>query len=127
MTAVDLNLDDLYELGSREKPMPAPVAVIVESLSEPQRPAGRPWLELHAGEVAPRVLATGEREVVWSSLWADRPDDVLVFTARPDGPGSLLRFTWLSPEPLVEAEDLGQGRFRLNQLLFRDLRLSFGQ
>ena len=124
---MDLNLADLYELGSREKPMPAPTAVIVATLSEPRRPTGRPWLASRGGEVEPRVLATGEREVVWSSLWSDRPGDVIRFSVRPNGPGSLLRFTWLSPEPLVEAEDLGQGRFRLNQLVFRDLRLSFGQ
>lgn len=126
MAGVDM--DAMYELGSREKPMPAPPAVIFEALTQPRRPRGRTWLTLGAGEVEPTILASEEpRLAVWSSPWADRPDDVIRLTVRPDRAGSLLRFTWLSPEALVEAEDLGAGRHRLNELFFRDLRLAFGQ
>ena len=115
-------------IGERARQLPAPQHVVWDDLVHPRTGGPRSWLLLLDDEVEPRILAADRPDrVVWSSLWSDRPGDVIRFSVRPNGPGSLLRFTWLSPEPLVEAEDLGQGRFRLNQLVFRDLRLSFGQ
>lgn len=120
-------MDDLYELGSREKELPAPPHVVWEALTQPRRPEGRPWLSLASDETEPRILDSEEaRLVVWSSPWRDRPDDVVRLAVRNASHGSLLRYTWLSPEPLVEAEELGQGRHRLNEIFFRDLRLSWG-
>ena len=121
-------MNDFYELGTREKPLPAPAHVVWESLHEPQRPSARAWLHLGRGEVEPRVIEAEEPHVVvWSSLWADRPEDVIRLDVRPDRQGSLLRFTWSSPDLLVEAEDLGWHRHRLNKLFFSDLRSSYGQ
>mgnify|MGYP000175611929 CR=1 FL=1 len=49
-------MNDFYELGTREKPLPAPAHVVWESLHEPQRPSARAWLHLGRGEVEPRVI-----------------------------------------------------------------------
>jgi hypothetical protein len=83
---------------------------------------------LLADEVDPRVLATEKPgQVVWSSLWPSRPDDQVHFalTASRDG-GTLLRFTLLTPDEAPDQSKTGHLRRRLNQLLFADLRYSYG-
>ncbi|MEV7045674.1 hypothetical protein [Amycolatopsis sp. NPDC051061] len=82
-----------------------------------------------ADEVDPRVLAAEKpSQVVWSSLWPSRPDDQVhfVLTASRDG-GTLLRFTLLTPDEAPDQSKTGHLRRRLNQLLFADLRYSYGQ
>lgn len=96
---------------------------------EPRRPGARPWLRLLADEVDPRVLSAEKPgQVVWASLWPGRPDDRIrfVLTASSDG-GTLLRFTLLTPGELPDQSQTGHLRKRLNQLLFADLRFSYGQ
>ncbi|MEV6880050.1 hypothetical protein [Amycolatopsis sp. NPDC051128] len=82
-----------------------------------------------ADEVEPIVLAEEKpSRVTWSSLWPSRPDDRIHFalTASRDG-GTLLRFTLLTPGEAPDQSKTGHLRRRLNQLLFADLRFSYGQ
>lgn len=82
-----------------------------------------------ADEADPEVLAAEKpHQVVWSSLWPDRPDDQVHFALTPssDG-GTLLRFTLLTTGEAPDQSKTGHLRRRLNQLLFADLRYSYGQ
>jgi hypothetical protein len=46
----------MIEIASRTRRLPAPPAVVWESLVEPHRVGARPWLVLLADEIEPRVL-----------------------------------------------------------------------
>ncbi|AEM83670.1 hypothetical protein Strvi_4012 [Streptomyces violaceusniger Tu 4113] len=119
----------MMEIGSRARKLPAPPSAVWDSLVEPRRPGGRPWLHLLADEVDPRVLAAEKpSQAVWSSLWPSRPNDQVHFalTASCDG-GTLLRFTLLTTDEAPDQSKTGHLRRRLNQLLFADLRFSYGQ
>nr|WP_280251888.1 hypothetical protein [Nocardia abscessus] len=119
----------MIEIGSRARTLPAPPRVVWESLAEPRRPGARPWLELLSDEVEPRVLgAERPNRLVWSSLWPSRPDDQVHFelTAVRGGETSL-RFILLTPDEAPDPSKAGHLRRRLNQLLFADLRYSYGQ
>lgn len=96
---------------------------------EPRRPGTRQWLHLLDDEVDPRVLAAEKPgHAVWSSLWPSRPDDRIQFalTTAADG-GTLLKFTLLASGEAPDQSKTGHLRRRLNQLLFADLRFSYGQ
>jgi hypothetical protein len=119
----------VIEIGSRARTLPAPPPVVWESLTAPRRPGARPWLDLLADEVEPTILASEKpSHVVWSSLWPSRPDDQVhfVLTASADN-GTSLRFTLLTPDEVPDRSKTGHLRRRLNQLLFADLRHSYGQ
>ena len=117
-----------YEIGRRERRLPAPPHVVWRSLADPHQPGARPWLRLLADEIEPRVLVAQEPElVVWSSLWPRRPDDVLTFDLRPAGPETALRWTLTTPDPPPDDSPTGHLRHRVNHLLWSDLRLSYGQ
>ncbi|MTD52932.1 hypothetical protein GKO32_02925 [Amycolatopsis sp. RM579] len=119
----------MIEIGSRARTLPAPPFAVWDSLVEPRRPGARPWLHLLADEVDPGVLAAEKpSQVVWSSLWPSRPNDQVRFalTASRDG-GTLLRFTLLAADEAPDQSKTGHLRRRLNQLLFADLRFSYGQ
>ncbi|WP_405165208.1 hypothetical protein OG203_08910 [Nocardia sp. NBC_01499] len=119
----------MIEIGSRARRLPAPPLVVWESLTEPRRRQARAWLELLSDEVEPRVLeADKPSRVVWSSLWPSRPDDQVHFELTAvEGGDTLLRFTLLSPDEAPDQSKTGHLRRRLNQLLFADLRFSYGQ
>jgi hypothetical protein len=88
----------------------------------------RPWLNLLDDEVEPTVLdAEKPIRVVRSSLWPSRPDDQVRLELTPAGSGTSLRFTLLTPDDRPDASTTGHLRRRVNQLLFADLRLSYGQ
>ncbi|GAA3708281.1 hypothetical protein GCM10022224_087250 [Nonomuraea antimicrobica] len=118
----------MIELGSRERKQPPPAHVVWESLTDPRRPGGRPWLDLRPDEVEPRILHAVKPElVVWSSLWPGRPDDEIRFDIRPAESGCALRWTLLTPEGIPEQAVIGHLRYRLNFLINAQLRFSFGQ
>lgn len=80
-------------------------------------------------EVEPTVLrSVEERSIVWSSLWPSRPrDEVWLEVADAGGGETLLTFRLLTPDEAPDESKLGHLRFRLNHLLFADLRFSYGQ
>ncbi|WP_433715202.1 hypothetical protein ACQP2U_14955 [Nocardia sp. CA-084685] len=119
----------MKEIGSRSRTLPAPPYTVWKSLTEPRQPSARPWLNLLADEVDPMVLNADEpATVAWSSLWPSRPNDQVRFdlTAVAGGCTSL-RFTLLAYGQPPDQSKVGHLRRRLNQLLFADLRYSFGQ
>jgi hypothetical protein len=118
----------VIEFGSRARHLPAPPAVVRDSLVHPRRPGARPWLVLLADEVEPVVLSSDlPSTVVWASLWPSRPNDLIRFDLAPSGGGTTLRFTLLTPDAAPDASKTGHLRRRMNQLLFADLRFSYGQ
>jgi uncharacterized protein YndB with AHSA1/START domain len=120
--------DEPFELGRRTKTLPAPPNIVWESLTDPHRDRTRPWLFLRPDEVEPQILeAKAPDLVVWSSLWPETPDQVIRFElARSSDSGTLLTWTLTSPVELDPAA-VGHRRFRLNHLLWADLRYSYGR
>jgi hypothetical protein len=118
----------MMEIGSRARRLPAPPSVVWNSLVQPDREGTRPWLSLVADEVAPKILGAEEpHRVVWSSLWPSRPNDEVHFELVAIGSDTSLRFTLLTPDELPDLSTTGNLRYRLNHLLFADLRYSYGQ
>lgn len=116
----------MIEIGSRTHTLPPPPHVVHESLADPRRPQARPWLDLVDGEVEPTVLVSeAPHRVVWSTLWADRPDDEIHFDVEPRGAQTRLRATHLSPDPMPDEERTRALRHRLAFVLGSDLRLSY--
>ena len=118
----------MIEIGSKARKLPAPPHIVWQSLTEPRRHGARPWLNLLPDETDPRVLeAEHPMHVVWSSLWPSRPNDRVQFDLAAVGSETLLRFTLLTPDDPPDQSKSGHLRGRLNQLLFADLRFSYGQ
>jgi hypothetical protein len=118
---------DPVELGRRTGVLPPPLAVVWESLTDPFREGTRPWLELLEDETAPRILEAARPSlVVWSSIWPHTPEVVIRFELAPRDRETALTWTATSPEAL-DASAVGHRRFRLNKLLWEDLRESYGQ
>jgi len=116
------------EIGARARKLPAPQAVVWDSLMMPAEATARPWLNLLDDEVEPRVVSARKPdEIVWSSLWPSRPNDTVHLTLSTAGSETLLRFTLLTPDELPDSSKTGHLRRRLNYLLFADLRFSYGQ
>ncbi len=67
--------------------------------------------------------------VVWSSIWPRRSDVRVRFDLPPDRSeqGTDLTWTLLAGEPSPDQSFVGHMRKRVNELINRDLRLSFGQ
>lgn len=102
--------------------------MVWDSLAVPREPRARPWLDLLDDEVEPRVLGGSKPDrLVWSSLWVSRPDDEVHFDLETAGSETLLRYTLLTPDGLPDASKTGHLRKRLSEILFRDLRYSYGQ
>jgi hypothetical protein len=118
----------VFELGRRTKTLPAPPHRVWESLTDPHLRGARPWLSLLADEVEPRVLESVEpRLVVWSSIWPETPEQIIRFDTAPDGQnGTSLTWTLTSPTELDDAA-VNHRRYRLNRLIWADLRYSYGQ
>nr|WP_042197567.1 hypothetical protein [Kibdelosporangium sp. MJ126-NF4]CEL23046.1 hypothetical protein [Kibdelosporangium sp. MJ126-NF4]CTQ90184.1 hypothetical protein [Kibdelosporangium sp. MJ126-NF4] len=120
----------MLELGSRERPQPAPSHIVWGSLTAPRDPSSRPWLTLLDDEREPTVVdAVRPSLVVWSSLWPDRPDDRIRFDLRQatDRTDCLLRWTLVTTADAPDESKLGHMRYRLNLLINERLRLSYGQ
>jgi uncharacterized protein YndB with AHSA1/START domain len=118
----------VIELAARTRTLPPPPHVLWAALVAPLASGGRSWFELREDEVEPAILEAREPgQVVWSTLWPDRPDDRIELRLLADREGSRLTFTWLSPGPTPDGATLGRRRRRLNELFWADLRYSFGQ
>lgn len=118
----------MIEIGSRAKRLPAPPWVVFDSLVEPHKPGTRPWLNLHRDEVEPRVLESERpKRVVWSSLWPSRPNDQVHFDLATAGDETLVKFSLLTSDDPPDDKIAGHLRYRMNVLLFADLRYSYGQ
>ena len=118
----------MIELAARTRTLPQPPDVLWAALTDPRASGGRPWFELQEDEVEPAILEAREPgQVVWSTLWPDRPDDRIELRMLSERQGSRLTFTWLSPGPAPDGATLGRRRRRLNELFWADLRYSLGE
>jgi hypothetical protein len=85
-------------------------------------------LRLLEDEVEPRILTAEEPGLVgWSSLWPCRADDLLTFGLHASGNETALRRTLTTTAELPDDSSTGHPRHRVDQLLWSDLRLSYGQ
>ena len=118
----------MFELGRRRRTLPPPTLVVWESLTDPHRVGSRPWLNLLADEVEPQILESVRPSlVVWSSIWPQTPEQLIRFELESDGAeGTALTWTLMSPTEL-DASAVGHRRYRLNRLIWADLRYSYGQ
>lgn len=99
-----------------------------ESLVDPHRPGARPWLDLRSDEVEPGVVeAEKPGHVVWSSLWPSRPNDLIEFELLPDGDQTRLGYKLLTPDEPPDESTTSHLRRRMSELLYADLRHSYGQ
>lgn len=118
----------MIEYGRRRKDLPAPPAVVWADLCEPRLTGTRAWLSLLSDEQPPTILECEEpTRVVWSSLWRRRPDDRIEFAIGPNGTGCWLEFAVFAPDELPTTSLTGHIRQRLNELLFGELRYTYGQ
>ena len=118
----------MIEFGSKARKLPAPPAIVWASLVDPHMRGARPWLNLLDDEVEPKILEADQPvRVVWSSLWPSRPNDQVLLEMTAVGQETQLRFTLLTPDEPPDASKTGHLRRRVNELLFADLRLSYGQ
>lgn len=116
-------------IGSRRRNQPAPPHAVYESLTNPNRDPYRLWLKLLYDETRPLVIsAEPPSALVWGSLWIKRPDAVVELDLPSDGGGGTdLKWTLSVTEPASDSALTGHMCKRLNELLNRDLRFSFGQ
>lgn len=113
--------------GNRSRRLPAPPHVVWDDLVAPKADGVRAWLDLLPDEVAPRVLESERpHRVVWSSLWPSRPHDQVVLELAEDHEGTALSFTLLAAGEVPDQSKAGHIRRRVNQLLYADLRFSYG-
>lgn len=118
----------MIEIGSRARKLPAPPAIVWESLVDPHRAGARPWLNLLDDEIEPTIIdAKKPVRVIWSSLWPSRPNDQVHLGLVAAGNETVLRFRVLTSDDPPDASKTGHIRRRINQLLFADLRFSYGQ
>ena len=118
---------DLFELGRRTRTLPAPPRIVWESLADPHRPGSRPWLKLLDDEVEPAILESLQAKlVVWSSIWPQTPEQIIRFDIDSDGgDGTALTWTLTSPRE-IDRSAVGHRRYRLNSLIWAELRYSYG-
>ncbi|EGD53491.1 hypothetical protein [Gordonia neofelifaecis] len=115
-------------MGSRARALPAPPNAVFEDLIDPARQPVRPWLTLLADETPPGVLTVepGVR-VVWTSIWPRRPDARIEFELTPHRGGTtvawLIRVDGDTPDDSLA----GHMRKRINELVFANLRYTYGQ
>jgi hypothetical protein len=120
----------VIEYGDRTRSLPAPPPVVWDDLVARKSRGTRAWVRLRDGEVRPEVVESVRPTLlVWSSLWATRPDDLVRLTLAPQGRfGTALRFVLLAGGGDTPDEVLTRHlRQRVNELLYRDLRESYGQ
>jgi hypothetical protein len=118
----------VIEYGSRTKRLPAPPHVVWEDLVARTSVGVRAWLVLREGEVMPEVVTSSRPDrVVWSSLWPERPGDLLEMTLASQGHETALRFSLLADGEPPEDDLRHRIRYRVNELLYHALRQSYDQ
>lgn len=118
----------MEEIGARRRNQPAPPHILFEDLTHPHRNPARPWLHLVDDEVEPTVLeARHPDHLIWSSLWASRPDARVHFALPPKEGGTDLRWTLYVDDPSQDPALTGHMRKRLNVLINANLRFTYGQ
>ena len=118
----------MIEFGMRARKLPAPPGIVWDSLTNPHQAKARPWLVLLADEVEPTIIDAQKPEyVIWSSLWPSRPSDQIRLELSDAAGHTLVRFRLLTPVEAPDQSKTGHLRRRMNQLLFADLRFSYGQ
>jgi hypothetical protein len=82
----------IHRAGSAAKSQAPPDWVVYEALCDPF-PKYRQWFDLQADEVAPTILEHDRpHRVVWTSIWAGRPELRIEFEI--DGGASGCNVTW---------------------------------
>lgn len=115
-------------IASKQRNQPAPPWALFDDLVDPNRQPRRPWLHLLADEVPPVVLESDRpSRVIWSSLWAKRPDARIVFDLPAAGGGTNLRWTLLVEPPAPEDRQFRHICQRIGTLINANLRHTYGQ
>jgi hypothetical protein len=118
----------VIEYGARTKRLPAPPHVVWDDLVARKRVGVRAWLALRGDEVEPEVLESARpHRVVWSSLWPARPGDRIEMTLSARGLETALGFRLLAAGTPPDDALTHHIRYRVNQLLYDDLRQSYDQ
>ena len=114
-------------IATKRRRQPVPPSVLFEDLIFPNRQPSRPWLMLFDDEIEPTVIES-ERpgKVVWTSLWAKRPDLRVAFDLVDIGGGTDLRWTLLA-EGAVPDSQLRHLCQRIGTLINANLRYTYGQ
>jgi uncharacterized protein YndB with AHSA1/START domain len=117
----------VIEVRQRSKTQAPPPWKVFEALVDPDHGARWQWLALASDEVALRIVeASRPSLVVWSSIFSDRPDNLIRYEIESDG-GAGTRLTWilLATEPETDRFMSQQMRYRLNLLINGNLREVF--
>jgi hypothetical protein len=118
---------DRVPLAGKRRAQAPPPWVVWEALSDPFASPDRPWFDVQPDEQPPAVLAQARPSLVaWGSIWPDQPDLAIEFRIEPAGAGSMLNWTLLGPEGVLDPADIGRRRYRLQQLINGQLRETFG-
>jgi hypothetical protein len=118
----------MTEVGSRKRHQPAPCWVVFEDLCDPHREPARPWLDLLDDEVEPEIVdAVRPHYVIWSSLWANRPDACVRFDLAAARGGTDLRWTLFVGDPVPDIGMINHMRQRIGELINANLRYTYGQ
>src|SRR4051812_16172822 len=105
----------LLELARRSKGQAPPSWVVYKALCNPF-PEHRQWFDLRSDEIAPSILEHDEpRRVVWSSIWAARPELRVEFAidggGSGSGPGCNVTWVLLGPTAL-DPDEIKPLRYR---------------
>jgi hypothetical protein len=99
--------------GAADATNPRP-RIILEALTDLDRPGAQPWLELLHDEQLPLVLSTrASSKVVWSSIWTKRRDAVIELDLPSDGrSGTDLSWTLFVDDPAPDDASVAHMRKR---------------
>lgn len=118
----------MQQLGQTARSQAPPPPIVYAELLRPGGTPPRVWLQLREDEAPPVVTVIREgTELRWSSLWILHPDVVIDFAVARHGAGTLLTWTLRTSGPEPSAATVGHLRRRIQELINRDLRFSFGQ
>lgn len=115
----------MQAVATRQRTQPPPPWVVFEDLADPGRASQRPWLHLLDDETPPRILATQRPTlVVWSSIWAKRPDANIHLTGSCSE--TALRWTLLVEPPAPDGPLFRHMCQRIGEVINAGLRYTYG-